>query len=144
MNVEEMNKHQALREKCEKFETALNKINVIRDSIIATQSLNWSEHAYPLVAALNEAGFTGLPYDEGRKNYGTLFERLNSAEAQLANLKFLGIPVVLHCPLCKVQHIDQLEEDGTDWATRPHRKHLCAACKHVWQPYPVGTYGVAV
>jgi hypothetical protein len=30
------------------------------------------------------------------------------------------IPVVLHCPVCKKQHIDEGE-----WATRPHRTHAC-------------------
>ena len=68
--------------RAEKFESALQKINVIRNSIIAFQSCNFSEHVYPLVAALNEAGFTGMDYPEARANFGTLLERTNAAEAR--------------------------------------------------------------
>jgi hypothetical protein len=47
---------QAERDRAEKLSIALAKINAIRNSIIGCQSINWSEHIYPLVAALNEAG----------------------------------------------------------------------------------------
>src|SRR5258708_275461 len=33
--------------------TALESINTIRNSIVSLQTLNWSEHVYPLVAALD-------------------------------------------------------------------------------------------
>lgn len=58
-----------------RMKAALNKINDIRNSIIGCQGFNFSEHAYPLVAALNEAGIHGLPYPEAKKNLGTLIER---------------------------------------------------------------------
>lgn len=38
---------------------ALEKINAIRNDIISTQSISWSAHVYPLVAALDNAGFEG-------------------------------------------------------------------------------------
>lgn len=60
---------------------ALTKISVIRDSIIGTQGFNWSEHAYPLVAALDAAGFRGADYKISRENLGTLMGRLGAAEA---------------------------------------------------------------
>lgn len=63
---------------------ALTKINDIRNSIIGLQTMNWSEHIYPLVAALNAAGFEGMSYPEARENYGTMLERTNAAEAALA------------------------------------------------------------
>ncbi len=48
------------------------------------------------------------------------------------------VPTELHCPMCKTLHVDQDE-----WAHEiPHRKHLCAGCHHIWQPYAVGTVGV--
>jgi len=48
------------------------------------------------------------------------------------------VPVEIHCPECKAQHVDQDE-----WATTiSHRKHLCHNCGHIWQPYTVGTVGV--
>jgi hypothetical protein len=83
----------AVRVKCElakklaRMEVALAKIDAIRNSIVALQTMNWSEHAYPLVAALEEAGFKGSGYPGDRENFGTLFERLTKAEAALAQLR---------------------------------------------------------
>jgi hypothetical protein len=51
-------------------------------------------------------------------------------------------PMVLHCPKCQLQHIDQLEASGVDWRTRPHKKHLCAGCGHIWKPFDFHTVGV--
>lgn len=65
---------------------ALEKINEVRNSIIGTQSLNWSEHVYPLVAALQAAGFEGMEYPAAREYYGTLVERAVKAEDALAAL----------------------------------------------------------
>jgi hypothetical protein len=45
---------------------ALTKIDAIRNSIIGRQCANWSMHIYPLVAALDEAGFGGDGYDVAR------------------------------------------------------------------------------
>lgn len=70
--------------KREVFERALEKINAIRNNIVGSQSLNWSEHAYPLVAALDVAGIEGQPYPEAREYVGTLLERVNRAENALS------------------------------------------------------------
>jgi hypothetical protein len=56
----------ALREQVEGLTEALGKINAIRNHIVGTQTVNWSADIYPLVAALNEAGFEGLDYEEAR------------------------------------------------------------------------------
>ena len=69
---------------------ALEKINEVRNSIIGTHSLNWSEHVYPLVAALQEAGFEGMEYPAAREYYGTLVERCVKAEDALAALAKTG------------------------------------------------------
>jgi len=45
---------------------ALEKIDAIRNDIIGRQSINWSRHIYPLVAALGEAGYEGLDFEEAR------------------------------------------------------------------------------
>lgn len=58
--------------------------------------------------------------------------------------------LVLYCPAFGKQHIDQLEPDGTDWSTKPHRKHLCkntpegpgTGCGHLWRPKETPTVGV--
>lgn len=46
----------------------LIKINDIRNSIIGCQTVNWSEHIYPLVAALEKAGIEGAGYTAPRTN----------------------------------------------------------------------------
>jgi len=43
----------------------------------------------------------------------------------------------LTCPKCHHPHVD-----AGEWATRLHRKHLCEACDHVWQPSGEWTVGV--
>jgi hypothetical protein len=83
---DELNK---LRERAEKAEVALQKINGIRNSIVGAQTLNWSEHIYPLVAALNEAGLVGEKYVDARASVGTLIERTKQAEAERDELSAL-------------------------------------------------------
>lgn len=83
-------------ERRQKAEAALVKINEIRNSIIGTQSLNWSEHIYPLVAALEAAGVRGKPYPEGKAYYGQLMERLSAAEARVAELVALLTELLNH------------------------------------------------
>lgn len=66
------------------LDDALRKINEIRNSIIGLQTLNWSEHVYPLVAALDAAGYEGMGYPTAREYFGTLLERAVKAEEALA------------------------------------------------------------
>jgi hypothetical protein len=70
------------------LEQSLTKISDIRDSIVGTQNINWSEHIYPLVATLDGAGFSGKGYEIARKNIGTLLDRnanLEKAGTDLVN-----------------------------------------------------------
>ena len=48
------------------------------------------------------------------------------------------VPKELHCPHCKTAHIDKDE-----WATKPHKTHLCSKCKGAWKPFEYPTVGVA-
>lgn len=68
---------------CERLRGELAKISAIRDSIVGSQTVNWSEHVYPLVAALKAAGFEGLEYAEARENVGTLVEQNAALRAAL-------------------------------------------------------------
>lgn len=52
------------------------------------------------------------------------------------------IPMILHCPQCHVQHIDEPDERTADWTNPPHRSHLCHGCGHIWRPADVPTEGV--
>ena len=60
-----------------------SKVDAIRNSIVGVQGFNWSEHAYPLVAALGEAGYPSEEYEIARENVGTLIEQIKAAEAEL-------------------------------------------------------------
>lgn len=75
------------------------------------------------------------------------------------------IPMILFCPNCGVQHVDEPErctlgvgcdetgicyasahdvpEKCAAWKNPPHRSHLCVGCDHVWRPADVCTTGVA-
>lgn len=52
------------------------------------------------------------------------------------------IDMVLHCPACGVQHIDEPDERTPDWKNPPHRSHLCHGCEHIWRPADIATNGV--
>lgn len=49
------------------------------------------------------------------------------------------IPMVLHCPACGAQHID---EATAEWNNPPHRSHLCGSCGCIWRPADIATVGV--
>lgn len=51
------------------------------------------------------------------------------------------VDMLLFCPHCGEQHIDEPEPDK-EWQNPPHRSHLCHFCKHVWRPADVPTNGV--
>lgn len=69
--------------------------------------------------------------------------RREEVHALLAELAALGpddappLPMVMHCPKCSAQHVDEGE-----FETIPHRAHLCASCGHTWQPCARPTVGV--
>jgi hypothetical protein len=66
------------------------------------------------------------------------------------------IDMVLFCPACGLQHIDEPEDVhwrdpsrdaagtvGARWTNPPHRSHLCHGCGCIWRPADVPTNGVA-
>ena len=86
--------HAAINDECERVKAelaeakeSLNKINNIRNSIVGLQTINWSEHIYPLVAALEEAGIEGMEYPEAKGLFGTMVERTLDAEAERDRLR---------------------------------------------------------
>lgn len=85
--LEALRQAEAAEARVAELTATLTEINAIRNSIVGAQTVNWSEHVYPLVAALDAAGFAGMPYPEARENVGTLIERANKAEARVAELE---------------------------------------------------------
>ncbi len=79
--------YKAALERIEVLKTALDKINGIRNSIIGLQTINWSEHIYPLVAALDEAGFEGMDYPDAREYFGSMVDRTRVAEEKAGELE---------------------------------------------------------
>ena len=66
----------------DRLRVALESINQIRNSIVGTQTINFSAHAYPLVKALNDAGYTGLGYEEARSRAKTLIDQRDDSIAR--------------------------------------------------------------
>lgn len=66
-----------------RLRAALEKIDAIRNSIVGYQRVGFSEHVYPLVAALGEAGFEGESYEKCREDVGTALQQRDNAEAKL-------------------------------------------------------------
>jgi hypothetical protein len=69
------------------------------------------------------------------------------ATAAIEAVASVPLPLVIHCPKCRLQHVD-VDDDTGKWATtRHHRKHLCkpsgGGCGHVWLVANVPTVGVA-
>ncbi len=83
---------------------------------------------------------------EGAPTLADLRSQIETAEAELDEAREIAaepVLVVLFCPLCKVQHIDEGE-----WRdTRRHKTHRCVdgrggkGCGHEWRPAAVDTIG---
>lgn len=52
------------------------------------------------------------------------------------------IDMLLFCPKCHLQHVDEPDERTADWSNPPHRSHLCHGCGTIWRPADVPTNGV--
>lgn len=54
------------------------------------------------------------------------------------------VPLALNCPTCGKEHVDSVDRvTGIDWATRPHKTHLCLHCGALFKPHDHATVGVA-
>ena len=69
-----------------KLRTVLEKIHEIRNSIVGLQTVNWSEHIYPLVAALGEIGLHAEGYEISRPRFRTMLDRTCEAEKKAEKL----------------------------------------------------------
>jgi hypothetical protein len=58
------------------------KVDAIRRDIIGRQTISWSAHVYPLVAALHEAGYESPGYEEAKKGSLTLIDLVKAAESR--------------------------------------------------------------
>lgn len=69
-------------------------------------------------------------------------QRAETAETEAERLRAAlttPIPMYLRCTRCALPHIDRGE-----WATRPHKTHLCEGCGHTWRVSDHPTVGVEV
>lgn len=99
--------------------------------------------------------------DAAMRRYHSENEELRSRIRRLEK----PIDMVLFCPACGLQHVDEPErprnefpytqdKDGIrhpvkiepavtpEWTNPPHRSHLCHECGHIWRPADVATNGV--
>lgn len=49
------------------------------------------------------------------------------------------IDMIIFCPRCGVQHVDEATER---WSNPPHRSHQCQECSWIWRVADVPTNGV--
>ena len=82
------------------LDEALTKINAIRNSIIGYQTMNWSEHIYPLVAALNLADYTGEPWQEALGKAESQVDKIAALERQRDALVKVLEKVMPHLEIC--------------------------------------------
>lgn len=79
---------------------------------------------------------------------------VSSLLREIAEQMTAPIDMVLYCPKCGEQHIDEPEPRSVTldrvrdshspaWTNPPHRTHLCHACGYRWRPADVATNGVA-
>ncbi|HEX8414870.1 MAG TPA: hypothetical protein VF637_13435, partial [Sphingomicrobium sp.] len=80
-------------------------------------------------------------YPSGSRMYAPDTWAYDAIETALALAE--PIPMILHCPTCHTQHIDEPDEYTPEWDNPPHRSHLCHACGCIWRPADVPTEGVA-
>ena len=53
------------------------------------------------------------------------------------------VDMLLFCPRCHTQHIDEPDDRTPEWSNPPHRSHLCHSCGCIWRPADIATNGVA-
>lgn len=90
------------------------------------------------------APWHGAPVPRASQPIGT---NLFTAEQAAAMVRYMlgsmpaddaaPVPMLLHCPQCKVRHIDE----GA-FLLKAHHTHACQRCGHVWRPAIVPTVGV--
>ncbi len=108
-----------------------------------------------VMAAYAEAGMQPQPWflhDDPASFRGSdyflfkaIIEALRGASGGGAERTDAPINIVLHCPTCGLQHIDEPvgEWDGEPWTNPPHRSHLCHGCGCIWRPADIATTGIA-
>jgi hypothetical protein len=74
----------AAADRIDQCESALTKIDAIRNDIVGRQTIGWSAHVYPLVAALGDAGYPGEGYDVARAKAVALISEVKRLEKELA------------------------------------------------------------
>lgn len=107
------------------YDRASPEMKVINDALAAYQA-SQSEGTYDPLTQAGDPNFDGAE----------AFKEHLAKEGEGADSP---IDMILFCPSCGVQHID---EPSGDWANPPHRSHLCHACGHIWRPADVPTNGV--
>lgn len=91
-----------------------------------------------LCAECNQVGVIvmALPLSMSSERLEKIAELTALLEKQ--GMPSMPIPMIILCVSCGQQHIDEEE-----WATRPHKTHLCKFCGTCWRVAAVATVGVA-
>lgn len=71
---------------------------------------------------------------------GKAREQARAVLSAIQSAETAPIDMLLFCPRCDMQHVDEPSEG---WNNPPHRSHLCLECGCVWRPADVATNGVS-
>lgn len=112
----------------EKLTTLAEKVDVIRNSIVGMQGFNFSEHGYPLVAALEAAGFRGVGYEIARKNLGTLIEQRDAAIARAETLQ-ADLTRVEMAHVVEMGKVAEAERQRDEWKERAEKAEAFASVR---------------
>jgi hypothetical protein len=91
---------------------------------------------HSITEAVNQLRDIAIEFGESAQ----LRERIAAVVVPL--LQAPPIDMILHCPNCRLPHVDEPDQRTPDWKNPPHRSHLCHGCRHVWRPADVPTNGV--
>lgn len=81
----------------------------------------------------------GKPHIVGEKPSEQVAPKDFDSELGVSKIDALPIPMLIYCPKCSLQHIDEPKDE---WTNPPHRSHLCAFCGYIWRHADVSTVGV--
>jgi len=81
-----------------------------------------------------------VAYDDAIAAMRKMLATPPASASQVAESK--GLPMLLYCPECGLQHIDEPDERTPEWDNPPHRSHLCHGCGCIWRPADIPTEGV--
>jgi len=113
-------------------------VSVLAAGVLVASTLRWIARFF-----LGAAGLLFYPDEvaveavRNTREFHRRIDAVNTTAGAAPRPPAPGVPLRLDCPVCGIPHFDEGE-----WATRPHRTHLCGGCGMKWTPAAYPTVGV--